>query len=262
VASSVSNYKPWYIASTATLLMGLLMLLLDKAWPGGGEFWRDWITEHSTLIYFCEPANVKDLFRQKVDTYTNLAFFFFAILTFAFAKQDQAIYSGGFGRVHHQWANWYATAMLMTFLGSSIFHASLTRSGEALDLAGTYAAAILPGFFNLHRLFSLVLGRRLPTWPFVTAWLAIWLICSLLIFRLSSRVVVPGSLLLIGITGFILFLKIRPRQGWGYAAASILLTVLAATFFVMDIQKVGCNPSGYYQAHGMWHLLAGCAAAS
>jgi hypothetical protein len=244
----------------ATLVMGLVMAALDLGLPGGGAFWRDWVTEHSTLIYFCEPASVEAFFRQKIDTYTNLAFFFAGCLLLGFARRDRDSTSSGFAVVHPQWSIWFGWAMIATFAGSSLFHASLTRSGEALDLAGTYATALLPGFFNVHRVFSMGMRRRLPSRPFVGAWLVVWLVCSLLIFRLSSRVVVPSGLLLIGVSGFILFWKVKPRRGWWFAGSSIALTVLAATFFVMDIQKVGCDPSGWYQAHGLWHILSASAA--
>lgn len=252
--------NPWLVALVATLLMGLAMCLADLALPRGGDIWRDWVTEHSTLVYFCEPATIEALLRQKVDTYTNLGFFFVGALLLGYARADRGAVAGGFAGAHPQWSRWFGIALCMTFAGSSLFHASLTRSGEALDLAGTYAAALLPGFFNLHRLWSLVTRRRLPTWPFISAWLAVWLTCSLLIFTLSSRVVVPGGLLLIGLTGFALWLKLRPRRGWYWAASSILLTVLAGLFFVLDIQKIGCDPQGLYQAHGLWHLLAAAAA--
>jgi hypothetical protein len=250
------------MALFATMGMGLVMAVVDLAMPTGGEFWRDWVTDHSTLVYFCEPATVAAFFRQKVDVYTNLGFFFFGALMWAYARADRAHATGGFAVVNRAWSRWFGLAMWMTFLGSSLFHASLTRSGEALDLAGTYSGALLPGFFNLHRLWSLGLKRHLPAWPFVIAWLLVWLAASLLIFRVSSRVVVPGGLLLIGLTGFVLFLQVRPRRGWWFAAGSIVLTVLAATFFVMDIQKVGCDPGSWYQAHGVWHLLAASAAGS
>jgi hypothetical protein len=35
---------------------------------------------------------------------------------------------------------------------------------------------------------------------------------------------------------------------------------MAATFFVFDIRKVGCDPESWYQAHALWHLLSGAAA--
>jgi hypothetical protein len=260
VSSSPIFRSPWAVAFLATVIMGLLMALVDLALPHGGDFWRDWVTEHSTIVYFCEPASVMAFFRQKVDVYTNLGFFFVGALLLAYARSDRDSSVGGFAVVHAAWSRWFGLALWMTFAGSSLFHASLTRSGEALDLAGTYATALLPGFFNLHRLWSLGLRRRLPPWPFVTAWLLIWLTASLLIFRVSSRVVVPSGLLLIGITGFLLFLKVHPRRGWWFAGSSVVLTVLAASFFVMDIRRVGCDPGGWYQAHGVWHLLAAGAA--
>jgi hypothetical protein len=178
-----------------------------------------------------------------------------------YARRDQVqnLPNPGFGIIHPIWSKAFGTALFCTFLGSTFFHASLTLSGEALDLAGVYAAALLPGFFNLHRIQSLRKRRRLPAKPFLLAWLAFWLISSLLIFTVSSRIVVGTSLLLIGGTGFYLFLKVHARRGWGFGASSVGLTLVAAMFFVMDIQKVGCDPGSWYQAHGLWHLMAAMA---
>lgn len=236
------------------------MVALDLAFPHGGLMWRDWVTERNTLVYFCEPATVEALFRHKVDTYTNLGFFFFGSLMLAFARRDRRVEAGGFAMVHSVWSVWFGLALLSTFVGSTLFHASLTRSGEALDLAGVYAAALLPGFFNVHRLGRLWLKRRIPAAPFLIAWGIFWLGTSLFIFRLSSRIVVPSGIALIGITGFLLWLRVHPRNGWWYAAGSLTLTALAATFFIFDILKVGCDPGSWYQAHGLWHVLAASAA--
>jgi hypothetical protein len=254
--------SPWRIAAIATLAMGLLMAIVDLAFPHGGNFWMGWLTEADTLVYFCEPATVEALFRQKIDTYTNLGFFFYGVLVLAFARRDRVHASNGFAVVNPIWSKWYGVALLATFAGSTFFHASLTRSGEAYDLAGVYASVLLPGFFNLHRLGCLWAGKRIGAFPFLIGWGITWLIVSLLIFRLSSRIVVPGGLVLIGITGFILWLKVHPRKGWWFAGSSIALTAIAASFFVMDIQKVGCDAQSWYQAHGVWHLLSGSAAAA
>jgi hypothetical protein len=240
---------------------------VDLAFPAGATIWTGWVTEQETLVYFCEPATVDAVFRHKVDTYTNLGFFFWGVLVLAFGWMDRKAQQAGnsmagnrFLATHPIWSLWFGMALLGTFAGSTFFHASLTREGEFLDLAGVYAAALLPGFFNLHRLVSLWARRLLPAWPFLLAWGLIWLLTSLLIFRLSSRVVVPGALVLIGLTGFLLWLQVHPRRGWGFAGGSAGLTALAATFFVFDIQKVGCDPGSWYQAHGIWHLIIAAAA--
>jgi hypothetical protein len=269
--------RPFTVAAVAMLAMGLAMVAVDGAFPAGGNIWKEWVTEQSTLVYFCEPASVEAVFRHKVDTYTNLGFFFWAVVVLVFGQMDRRRGVGGvettqsvernlshtpFVAGHPIWSTAFGLAMLSTFLGSTFFHASLTRDGEMFDLAGVYAAALLPGFFNVHRLVSLWKRRRIPAWPFLVAWGVAWLVTSLLIFRLSSRVVVPGGLVLIGLTGFLLWLQIRPRRGWWFAGGSVILTAVAAVFFVLDIRKVGCDPGSWYQAHGIWHLvIAGAAGA-
>ncbi len=223
--------------------------------------WRNWFTEHNTLVYFCEPASIKELFRHKVDTYTNLGFFFLGILVFAYGKLDQKMNNPqtGFAVIHPSWSIWFGLALISTFVGSTFFHASLTWWGEIFDLIGVYAAALLPGFFNLHRIQSLKKQKRLPARSFLVAWALFWLLSSLLIFTVSSRVVMGGSMLLIGATGFYLFLQVKARRAWAFGASSLVLTFIAASFFVMDVKKVGCDPVSWYQAHGTWHLLAALA---
>lgn len=243
-------------------MVGLLMAIADAAFPEGGVVWNALHTEAETLVYFCEPAEIGALFRQKIDTYSNLAFLFYGLLMLGYSRLDRGQREGGFAVLHPQWSRWFGLAMVATFLGSTFFHASLTRSGEAVDLAGTYATALLPGFFNLHRLVSFFKRRWLPVWPFALAWGLVWLVASLLIFRLSSRIVVPGGLLLVGLSGFVMWLRVHPRSGWWWAAGSLLLSVVAAACFVMDIQKVGCEPGSWMQAHGFWHIFSGSAAAS
>jgi hypothetical protein len=252
--------SPWSIAFLSTCLVLIGMAVLDWAFPNGGSLWNGLITEHETLVYFCEPTVIEALFRQKVDTYSNVGFFFLGILVLAYAWQDHGNTSGGFATSVRSWSYFYGIALLTTFAGSTFFHASLTRIGEATDLAGVYAAVLMPGFFNLHRVACFLKQRRLPSWPFLAVWAVVWIVCSLLIFRLSSRVVAPSGLLLIGLSGFFLFLKVKPRKGWGFAASSVVMTFVAATFFVFDIQKTGCEPNSIWQAHSIWHLLAACAA--
>lgn len=257
------KYRPWITASLASLIVGMVMLILDLLFPKGGAIWRNWLSEHSTLTYFCEPASIKALFRHKVDTYSNLGFLFVGVLLFAFGKQDQKLSfkASGFAVIHPIWSKSFGIALMLTFAGSTFFHASLTLSGEVFDLAGVYAAALLPGFFNLHRIQSLRMQKHLPAQPFLITWIAFWILSSLLIFTVSSRIVVGSSLFLIGGTGFYLFLNVKAKSGWGYGIGSVILTTIAASFFVMDILKVGCDPKSWFQAHGMWHLMAASASA-
>jgi hypothetical protein len=248
--------NPLFRAFGATVIAAAFMVVLDLVFRQGGWFWETYYTEPETLDYFCEQSIPGALFRHKVNTYTNLAYFWAALWMIFSGLQDRRRGGKTYLRRHWEWSILMGVACLLVFAGSTLFHAGLTRWTEWVDLAGVYAVALSIAFLNLHRLQGLFVRRHTSAWPFILAYGLAWAGACATIFELRSWYLVVGAFLLIALGGLAILLRTqRNGAAWWYLL-SMACTVAAVMFFAFDISRVACDPKGWIQPHGNWHIFA------
>lgn len=234
-------------ASVGTLILGVILVLLDQT-QGSGGLWEGLFREENVDQYFCEASRRNFLLRQWMDSLSNLAYFWVAI-TFllhsglSLPKNNQTSF-----RV---WKFAFAAVALILFVGSSFFHASLSRLGERWDLIGVYGMALLPLLFNLWLLL-----RKPPLKRVILSGLAVWCLFSFLAFDLSSYLSVGLITLCTMASAGLLYRSKLPSRPFSWVWASGLFILGGATFFFFDIQRMLCDPLGWFQPHAVWHALA------
>ncbi len=207
---------------------------------------------------FCEPFQ-KSLVLQPVNTYSNLGLVL-AGLVLAWTGA-QAKFPSPF--VQH--ANRMSTRRLcptlygMTLaaagLGSSFYHASLSRAGEWTDLVGIYLFLGFLLFYNLSRLARLshgvlagfysvtmlVLGMQMIVAPELQHIVFGWLAAEAL-----------GLELLVHITR-------RPKFQSRYLAAALGCFAAGGALWALNGRLLPCDPRLPIPWHAVWHLLAAAA---
>jgi hypothetical protein len=251
--------NPLWRALVVTLSIGALMALLDLLVKSGGHFWDGYFTEPDTFDYFCEETDRGALFRHKVNTYTNLAYLWGALWIFFHGVADRKKGGKTYLRRHPEWSILMGWACILVFVGSTLFHAGLTRWTEWADLAGVYAVALSIACMTAHRIHGLIRRQHSASWPFVLAWFVLWISACASIFNIRSWYLVLGAFLMIAIGGLLVLLLTKRSKSSLWYLASMLLTVMAVMFFSFDISRIFCDPKAWIQPHGNWHL---CAAAS
>lgn len=252
--------RPWTYAFLITTIAGALMALADQLLDG--SVWEVFYVPPKTITYFCETSHVEAFIRQPANTYTNLGYLFVAVLMLAFTRravsQAEAEDRSFLGR-YPIYGYLYAACMLYTFIGSSMFHASLGRLPEQIDLGAVYASGAIPLTFGLHKGLE-VRKIAVPLWVFMLIF-SLWAFASLVFaWHMTARIVFPGMLVAAGIcVGFIESSNGR-QTPWKWIVY-LIASVLAATFFfIADIARIGCVPDGLMHPHGIWHFGAASAA--
>ncbi|MBO0950520.1 ceramidase domain-containing protein [Fibrella forsythiae] len=242
----------------------LLTLGMLAVWWGldsffNGSVWEGMVISKSALVVeYCEFNNVARFFHQRMNTYSNLAYFFFGVLILQIAYDD---YKNEGIRRQNRLESFPMLSALMGIcfiylgFGSAFFHASLTWIGQRVDMNGTYGITLVLvsiGFYHvLHKIRFTPLAK------------SIWagLLVVLIVLFLEIALLIPSSRLLPGLILALLafiainYIQFRKKRSGLLAIASLVLMVVAVRFRTLDVQKVGCDPHSLIQGHSIWHLL-------
>lgn len=230
---------PWMAALAGTLALMGVFALFFTANPTG-EVWAGLTAadcpEYCEAHTRCEPAFLRTSVHQPANARTSWAFVFVGLLALRTRPLSLALL--------------FCLSAIALGLGSLLFHASLTREMQWLDMTGTYATLVALAAFGAARLgvrpavalaVALVLDGLLATFKWrIDAWIALPL--------LVAAAAVP------------IVLAVRAGRGSARAALVPLALLAAATALrEVDVRRVVCWPDSLLQGHALWHIL--CAAA-
>ncbi|MVM30306.1 hypothetical protein GO755_09700 [Spirosoma sp. HMF4905] len=239
--------------------VGMLAIWVGLDTVFNGSVWNGMVVSKSALVVeYCEFNNVARFFHQRMNTYSNLAYFFFGVLIVQIAYQDYK--NEGIKHQNRLEAFPMLSALMgICFIylgfGSAFFHASLTYVGQRVDMNGTYGLTLVLVSIGLYH----ILYKVRFTQPVKTIW-AISLVILIVLF-LKIALLVPSSKLLPGlILALLIFIAInyfqfRKERSGLLGIASLVLMVVAVRFRTLDVQKIGCDPHSLIQGHSIWHLL-------
>lgn len=242
----------------------LITLGMLAVWWGldsffNGSVWDGMVISKSALtVEYCEFNDVARFFHQRMNTYSNLAYFFFGVLILQIAYDD---YKNEGIRRQNRLESFPMLSALMGIcfvylsFGSAFFHASLTWAGQRVDMNGTYGITLVLVNIGLYHVLHKV--RFTPLAKAICAGLLVVLIALFLKIALlipSSRLL-PGLILALLIFVAINYIQFRKKRSGLLAIASLVLMVVAVRFRTLDVQKIGCDPHSLIQGHSIWHLL-------
>lgn len=224
-----------------------------------GSLWDGMTISKSALtVEYCEFNNESNLFHQSMNTYSNLAYFFFGVLLLQIAKYDV---NNKENPTPNRLEKFPLLSALMGFcfiylsLGSAFFHASLTYLGQRVDMNGTYSISIaLLGMGFYHILYKIDFSATAK--KFWVGGLLVIIIAFLPIsLMVSSSKLLPAMILLLLISIVIHYIQFRQEKSFVLAILGFVLMFVAVKIRTMDVQKINCDPHSFYQGHSVWHLL-------
>lgn len=234
------------------ILMGFNTFLSTHIWDGMT------ISKSALTVEYCEFNNPDQFFHQSMNTYSNLAYFFFGVLIIQIAREDYK----NRGKISlNRMEEFPALSALMGIcfiylsFGSTFFHASLTYLGQRVDMNGTYGVSITLlgiGFYQiLHKIHFSNKLKYLWIGTLVLL-IAAFLKIALLV---SSSVLLPAMILLLTLINLINYFQFRKERFISIAVLSFALIIIAIKIRTRDVQKIDCDPYSFYQGHAIWHFL-------
>lgn len=246
---------------SAYLTIGMLLLWIGlDTWLDGTAWAGLRISQSAMTVEYCEFNHVHRFFHQPINTYSNLAYFFFGVLLLQIAWDDHTQQGKpGLNRLENfpMLSALLGGCFVYLGFGSAFFHASLTYLGQRVDMNATYSIMLtLVGMALYH------LGHRLRWTP---AQKTIWVLALLILIGAffpiallvpSSRMV-PALILGLNVLMLINYIQFRKERSFWLILLSFGLIVLAIKIRTLDVQKVGCDPHSFLQGHALWHVLTG-----
>ena len=239
--------------------LGMLLVWIGLDMVIGGDFWADMQVSQSALTgEYCEFNRVTRFFHQPMNTYSNLAYFFWGVLLLRIARYDyQNRDKIGQNRLEKfpQLSALMGICFVYLSIGSAFFHASLTYAGQRVDMNGTYGIMVsLAGIALYHVLYKTrLVGIQKMAW--VLCLVAIIGAFYWLALLVPSSLLVPALILLLNVLMVINYVQFRKERSLGLIILSLVLIVAAIKIRTLDVQKVNCDPHSFIQGHAIWHFL-------
>ncbi len=210
---------------------------------------------------YAETVHVDRFFSTQSNTWSNLAYVLVGLYAASLALHDRRAakpVKTTCLRDIPAMGVLYGLSCCYLGFGSGLFHASLTRWGQQLDVAAMYSPLVVLVAVNLcRRVPEFHFGaRRLPSWP---VWAAAAVLASALLYvykwSMSSGVVLP-ALILAAALGTLpdFFSKHRKMNPW-WLAAAVAALVTAVAFRELDLAGRVSGPDHWLQGHALWHLF-------
>ncbi|MFC3810212.1 ceramidase domain-containing protein [Lacihabitans lacunae] len=253
-----NNIKTIFLTSlVATFGMYVVYLLANSFIPGA--IWNGLALSQSAVnVEYCEYNNPDSFFHQKINTYSNLAYFFFGVLVLTISKfdKDNQIASGEISLKNFPELGFLLGACFVYLcFGSSFFHGSLTLIGQRVDMNGTYGLTFLLVAIVLFHLFATKgLSKKTKNY-LIVGLIALIFGFYALAPLVSSKILIP-ILILTQFAGMIIVFAKQPKKRFlSIALLSFACVLWAIKIRTDDVQKLNCDPKGLLQGHAIWHVL-------
>jgi hypothetical protein len=254
-------YKIYGIALLTTSAMLLLFVFLNLHFDG--SIWQTMQQSKSALTAeYCELDHYAHFFRQSINTYSNLAYFFLGMIVVLISFYDKKDKTENKNLVQQFpfISCFFGVCLIYLSIGSAFFHASLTWIGQRIDMNATYSICIVLIGISYYRLLIKENASNQFKRIFVGCLFLIVLLFIQVHLLISSLYLLPFLILLI-ICGTVLnYLQNKPNFNISLAILSLLLMIGAFILRTMDVQKIACDPTSVYQGHALWHFFTGMSA--
>lgn len=212
---------------------------------------------------YSEAIYLQSIFRTRANTWSNLAFVLVGFYALAAAFLDLR-------------RKWTATPPALTLLfgvaccylgvGSGIFHASLTRWGQQLDVASMYPPMLaLMAMLARRNLVAALRISKLSADVLTGCFIAIVLLAAVLLYvykwSMSSAVVLPLHVLALTALCCIDRVFWRPAAALSRAIGAFVALLAGVLCRQLDVAGRFSGPDAWYQGHAFWHVFCALALA-
>lgn len=227
------------------------------------DVWGHMAIAGGNAFHFCEANHMDEAIRQPANTWSNLAYLAVGLFALTLGvhdyKNENRTDSANFLVRYPLFSIMYGLSCIYLFIGSFFYHASLTAVFQKLDQTGLYSVIAMILVLNLYKIFPYFNHRG--TTRDSHKWAKVLVLLLNIAFfnwlwRININALVPGLLLMIIITGMYYTLAVN-RTGFftKYMYAAFLIMFAAGSVWVLDRERMACQPDSFLQGHALWHIL-------
>jgi predicted membrane channel-forming protein YqfA (hemolysin III family) len=243
----------------------VVVLIGFSRFRDGSDIWAGWIPARGLLQPdYAERILQRAVFRTPANTWSNLAYVLVGFYAIALAWRDRRL--GGeeravaYLRSTPSLGFLFGVACCYLGLASGLYHASLTRLAQQLDVASMYAPLLAS--------LALFLGRAVRNWrkrrgapAFEVAPVLVLLVVAacwlLFIFKwsMSAKLVLQTLIGLHAVAGLVeisLGRGAMPARWLGFSIVALLVAVVCRE---LDVARKFSRPDAWLQGHACWHVL-------
>ena len=204
---------------------------------------------------FCEQVR-SGVIRQPMNTWSNLGFVLVGVWILWLARTPLANDATDANPMNTD--TWYpvvyGTMTGVLGLGSLFYHASMSFLGQWMDVMGMYLVA---SFFLLYNLSTL---KGWSDRTFTVAFLAFNSVLGYLQYAVpSARRWLFAVLVLVALGAEVWGSRTRNSTLKSiYLCAALVSLGVAFGLWWLDLKKIVCAPTSWFQLHSVWHLLCAC----
>ena len=230
----------------ASLTLFGLIALAAIAFAFSGYSWAGWGRATCFPNCFCE-APFPGPIVQPSNTYSNLGYILIGllILRHRIAGDHNPL------RANRAYSTLYGAAVVATGGGSLFYHASLTWLGQWFDWFGMFLFISFLLLYNLRRLLSFNNLTFAIAYALINV--ALGIVSAL---YPAIRVCTFTGFVYAGLAAETLVLLFRrPKNQIVYLLAGLGCFGLAYWIWILDRNRILCDPGSWLQGHAVWHLL-------
>ncbi len=228
-----------------------------------GRVWSGWTESHGLRRpEYAERVQFDAFFRTRANTWSNLAYVLVGCYAFVLGWRDSRLRESSevlYLLKTPALSIAFGVACCYLGVGSGLFHASLTRFGQQLDVAAMYSPLLVLIAISAGRMLPRIdIGReyQVPTWPLflLIVGCASWFL-FLYKWSMSSTHVLGSLIAIMGLTCVHDQMRRRPKLDERWLIASLASLILAVACRQLDIAGLFTGPDAWLQGHAFWHVL-------
>ena len=262
----------WFAVTALTLLLFVAGLVLD-----GKEPWA-WLEAHGNAsrigpinnwgdgkppaIHYSERIYWENLFRTRMNTWSNMAFVVIGFYALALGWRDrhESTAFGGYLARTPSMSFLFGFGCVSLGLGSGLYHASLTRIGQQLDVTTMWMPLLALIAISIGRWVPRINwghGRAIPMeWVTTTVFVIATFIFHHYMWEWSSKLILFHLIGIVTAFGIMDFFRASSRLQirWLLLAGAFL----ALGFLCRELDAAGrfSGPDDWWQGHSLWHVFA------
>lgn len=250
-----------FVAWAAIVLVTLALVWSTQGVDG--RIWSGWAESRELRRpAYAERVQVEAISRTRANVWSNLAYVLVGFYAFTLGWHDwRSPGSNGDSYLRKTPALSLAFGLACCYLGvgSGLFHASLTRFGQQLDVAAIYSPLLVLIAISFGRWVpsvSIFRQHRMVSWPA----LVVLVVCaSWLLFQykwsMSSTTVLGTLIATVTLSCVLDQLRRDPNLDERWLIASFAALAIGVACRQLDIAGRFSGPDAWMQGHALWHVL-------